>query len=744
MENRYRFQGVGAFILFAVIISSSLFGQQVDWDTIQKSRAMTAVYFEGEIVLDGVLDDEAWKLAKPSIGEFIQKFPEPGALATEQTDIRILYNDEMLYIGADCWDSAGPDGIIINDITKDFFTTQSDGLQVILDTFNDDRNGFLFASNPAEGRFDMQCNKNGDAGNVPWDGIWYNRATIDETGWHVEFGIPFKTLRFTKNEIQEWGINFERRIRRKYEETYWSPMPLPYRLGRVSAAGKLEGLKGLKQGKNMYIKPYLSTPAIRIQGNDWDFKPEVGIEVFKWSVTPQLTLDGTINTDFSQVEVDNLQTNLTRFSLFFPEKRDFFLENAGVFSWGHKYNTGSVPDLMPFFSRRIGLTSEGEIVPLLGGARLTGRAGKFSVGIMSMQTDELWTAREYDSRGELTEDSEFVPTTNYSVIRVKRDIFSRSEIGGIFTNKEVEGPEFNRTYGVDGSFNFFRYLDINAYLLQTESEENTDEDWAGSAHVSWNDGFWVARAGEVRIGEEFNPELGFVPRTGMYKSFGTFGITPRPKNSFIRELNPAVDFGYITNIDGDLESRNLDLNLKTTFDDGSTAIIGWEQNFERLYDNAFQIRNDITIPLGDYEWDTWQFTYNSDESKKISFNGSYYTGGFWGGDRDRYQAGIQLNPTYKFQAEFNVTRNDVSLPEGAFIVDLIGTRINYSFSKRMFLNALIQYDSDNDEMLSNIRFNFMPKPLSDLYLVYNEKRDMDSNEVIDRAITLKLTWVFPL
>ena len=214
MKYRCGFQFVGMFVLTAIVFCSSLPGQQVDWDAIQKSKVMTAVYFEGEITLDGVLDEPEWELAIPS-GDFIQKFPAPGEPATEPTEIRVLYNDEMLYIGAHCWDSAGPDGIIINDITKDFFTTQSDGLQVILDTFNDDRNGFLFASNPAEGRFDMQCNKNGDAGNVPWDGIWYNRATIDKDGWHVEFGIPFKTLRFTKDEIQEWGINFERRIRRK-------------------------------------------------------------------------------------------------------------------------------------------------------------------------------------------------------------------------------------------------------------------------------------------------------------------------------------------------------------------------------------------------------------------------------------------------------------------------------------------------------------------------------------------------
>ncbi len=715
-----------------------LCGADIDWKSIQQSREMTAVYFKGEITLDGVLDEEAWELARP-VSDFIQKLPDTGAPASEKTEVRIIYNDETLYIGAHCWDSAGRKGIVVNDITKDFEVRNSDGFKVALDTYNDDRNGFLFVTNPAGGRFDLQSTKDGDLMNKNWNGIWYSQTTIDDTGWHLEFAIPFKTLRFTKAEIQEWGINFERRVRRKSEDSYWSPIPPPYFTSRVSAAGTLKGLKGIQQRKNLYLKPFISAPLLRRERDDWDFQPETGVEVFKWAVTSQLVFDATLNTDFSQVEVDDVQANLTRFSLYFPEKRDFFLENDGVFSWGPKVERMRSPELLPFFSRRIGLTDDGELVPTLGGARLTGRAGKYSIGIMSMQTDEMWTDPEEDD-----EVSEFIPSTNFSVIRMKRDFLAKSDIGAIIVNKEVGGPEFNRTYGFDSNLNFYTNLNINAYALKTESEGGTDDDYAGSVHAAWKDEFWDLRAGHTLIGEYFEPEVGFVPRAGMHKTIGLFGVTPRPNGSIprIREINPSASMEYITNIDGGLESRKTNLTLRTTLDDSSVIFLDVESDFEHLYE-TFDIRDDIILGLGDYSWNEYTLFYESDQSRMFGLTGMYKTGGFWSGDRDRYQLGLRFHPTYKFGVEMKAERNAVILPEGDFTVDLVGTKINYSFSNRMFLNALIQYNSDEDEILSNIRFNFMYKPLSDIYLVYNERRDISDSQVIDRAITLKLTYVLP-
>jgi len=729
----------GRLILGLLIFTCTLGGEDIDWEALQCSREMTAVRIAGSIDVDGVLDEEAWELAEPA-ADFIQKLPDTGAPASEKTEVRILYNEEMLYIGAHCWDSAGREGIVVNDITKDFEVRDSDGFKVGLDTYNDDRNGFLFVTNPAGGRFDLQSSKDGDLLNKNWNGIWYSATTIDDRGWHLEFAIPFKTLRFNSDEIQEWGINFERRIRRKSEDSYWSPIPPPYYTSRVSTAGTLKGLQGIHQSTNMYLKPFVSAPLTRREKDDWDFQPEAGVEVFKWAVSSQLVFDATLNTDFSQVEADDVKANLTRFSLYFPEKRDFFLENSGVFSWGPKVERNRNPELLPFFSRRIGLTDDGELVPILGGGRLTGRAGRYSIGIMSMQTDEFRTSPDEDDE----EESELVPGTNFSMIRIKRDIFSKSDIGAIAINKELGGPEFNRTYGVDANLNFFTYLNINSYILRTESEGETDRDYAGSLHVAWKDEFWDLKGGHTMIGDEFNPEVGFVPRTGMYKSFGQFGITPRPNGRIrgIREINPSVSTRYIENMDGNLESRKNNLTLRTFFNDSSMLYLDLESKYEHLYE-PFEIRDDITLDLGAYSWKEYTAWYESDQSRMLGVRGMYKTGGFWSGNIDRYMVAMKFHPTYKFAAEVQLDRNDVTLPEGDFIVDLVGTKLNYSFSNRMFLNALIQYDSDEAEVFSNIRFNFMYKPLSDIYLVYNERRDVNDNQVLDRALTLKLTYVLP-
>lgn len=708
---------------------------------MQEEKVITATRIEGEITLDGILDEPEWDQALPG-GNFIQKIPDTGEPATEQTEIRILYNQEFLYIGAHLWDSAGEEGIVVTDITKDFMTRNSDGLQVMLDTYDDDRNGFIFGSNPAEGRWDMQVANN--SSNSNWDGIWYNRATIDEMGWHLEMAIPFKTLRFTSDRIQKWGINFERRVRRKVEESYWAPMPPPHRLGRIDMAGTLIGLEDIHPGTNMYLKPFVSVPISNREYDDWDLQPEAGIEVFKWAVTSQLTFDGTINTDFSQVEVDEVRTNLTRFSLFFPEKRDFFLENQGVFDWGPEVRGHRSPELLPFFSRNIGLY-EGEIVPIHGGGRLTGRAGKYTIGMMSMQTGDFWTSPERDDAGDIEEESTFIPSTNFTVLRMKRDLFSRSEIGGIIVNKDVAGPEFNRTVGLDSSFNFFHYLDINAYALKTESENNTDSDYAGRIGAQWQDDFWQIGASHMRIGEEFNPEVGFVPREGIHKTTGQLGITQRPRGTipWVREFTPEINYEYITNNENVLETKTLEADFATEFNDASFFRIGYERVFERL-DEEFEIRDGIIIPIGDYNWDEFNLFYRSDSSRKFSFSGRYSNGGFWGGDRRQYRGGLQFQPNHKFAAELNVTRNLVDLPSGDFTVDLVGLNSNYSFSKRMFLSALVQYNSEDHEMISNVRYNFMYKPLSDIYVVYNERRDMDTNEVLDRAITVKFTYVLPL
>jgi hypothetical protein len=705
--------------------------QETDQPKANRSLVVRAVRTSEAIEIDGYLNEATWETAEPAT-DFIQKLPDAGELASEQTEVRLLYDDENLYVGVYCFDSAGSAGIVVNDISKDFFTLDSDGFQIVLDTFDDNRNGFLFGTNPKAGRFDMQIAADGNGGNSSWDGIWYVETQITDRGWQVEMAIPFKTLRFRRDSELAWGVNFERRVRRKFEDSYWSPLPPPYRLGRVSLAGALEGIEGVQHGRNLWIKPYATAPITRLEGDDVDFKPDAGLDL-KYGLSSQLTLDLTLNTDFSQVEADEEQVNLTRFSLYFPEKRDFFLENASIFDWGRrKRGPQQRPELLPFFSRRIGLAEDEDennvVVPILGGGRMTGRAGPYSVGLLSLQTMEYLGA---------------APSTNFTVARVRRDILRQSDIGGIFVNKDGMGDgNQNRTYGADANFNFFKYLDLTTYFLRTETPGISDRDQAADFEFAWVDGFFELQAGHLRIGENFNPEVGFAPRTGIHKSSGEFGITPRPGNAipWIREFNPSIQAEYISDEENVLETRKVESRFSVTFSDSSRLSFGREDNFERL-DEPFEIREGQFIDVGDYPFHEYQVFFRSDRSRAVSVEARASTGGFYDGDRDSLRFGLALHPSYKLSSEVSLSRNQIDLVSGAFDTNLISTKVGYSFSNRVFLNALIQYNSVDNDVISNIRFHFLHHPLSDFYLVYNERR-ASSGDVLDRALIAKLTYLF--
>ena len=379
-------------------------------------KTVTALYTEDEIVVDGILDENDWNLAQP---------------ATERTEVRILYDDETLYLGVYCFDSGGGNALVLTDVRRDYNPRGSDHFSAIFDTFDDNRNGVVFGSNPGGGKREGQVGADGAEVNFDWDTIREVKSQITESGWQIEMAIPFTSLRFPEGGGQVWGVNFSRRIRRKNEADYWSPIPRPHTLSRVPFAGTFEGINTIRQGPNLYSKTYLSAPVVRRFEDDVDFVPEVGMDV-KYGLTPGLTLDLTVNTDFAQVEADKQQINLTRFSLFFPEKRDFFLENANIFFMGkpkRRFGDFSSQDLIPFFSRRIGL-ADGQIVPILGGACLSGRMGHYTLGFLSLQTANFGVT----------------PSTNFTVLRLRRDLLRNSDVGGIFINKQADGGEFNRTY----------------------------------------------------------------------------------------------------------------------------------------------------------------------------------------------------------------------------------------------------------------------------------------------------------
>jgi hypothetical protein len=686
--------------------------------------AMTAVRVSGIITIDGELDEPEWKLAEPA-RDFIQRLPHTGRPATEPTEVRVLYDDLNLYVGAHCFDSAGRQGITIKDIKRDFWTLDSDGFQVVIDTFDDDQNSFLFGTNPGGAKFDMQIGGDGAAGNTSWNGIWHIQTRITDEGWQVEMAIPFRTLRFSNKPTQLWGINFERRVRRKFEDSYWAPLPAAFRLGRVSLAGRLGGIEGISPGRNLYVKPYGLSAAQRLQGDDFDLKPEAGFDV-KYAVGTQSTLDLTVNTDFAQVEADEQQINLTRFSLFFPEKREFFLENAGIFGFGRSRVGGYRTDLIPFFTRRIGLSEDRRLVPILGGARLSGRAGRNSFGLLSMQTDDITG----------------VPSTNYSVLRARRDVLQKSDVGVLFVNKQPQsGGDYNRTYGADANFRLVRYLELSSSLLRTDSPDRPGQNFAANFEVAWRDSLFDVEARHQNIQENFNPEVGFVQRGSIKRSSGIFTLTPRPRERIpsVRYMGPSFSIDYITDQSNNLETRLLKGSFDVVFHNGAELSAGRRADFERLT-APFPIRRTQLIAPGDYNFDEWFVSFFSDKSRIITGQAGLSSGSFWDGDRDEYVVGLDVQPGYRFAAGAVLSHNDISLASGVFQTNLVAAKVRYLFSTRMFFNSLIQYNSDTREVSSNVRFHFIYRPLSDFFLVFNERRT-STGEVADRALVAKLTYI---
>ena len=746
-------QGVCFPLVLFVLASYSisyLDAQKIDFLNIHKEKKVTAVYIEEEkIVVDGELDESDWHLAEPA-KDFVQGEPLVGEPSTESTEVRLLYDRKNLYIGVYCFDSEGEKGIVVNDMARDFYSRNDDNFHVVFDTFDDGSNGIAFGTNPKGARRDLQTGADGFSYNSDWDGVWHVKAKITDRGWQAEFAIPFKTLRFPRGESQLWGVNFGRSIRRKNEDTFWAPIPRPYRLYRVSLAGALDGINGVRQGRNLYVKPYLSAPVLRREDDDIDFEPDAGFDV-KYGVTSGLTMDLTVNTDFAQVESDVAQINFTRFSLFFPEKREFFLENREVFEFGNvgfrgfsgRSRSGLFRprnDLIPFFSRRIGI-ADGEQVPILGGGRLTGRAGKYRLGIISMQTDDFGAT----------------PSTNFSVARLRRDMFQNSNIGVLLVNKNESGGYFNRVYGMDANFNFFNYLDVSSYVLGSKTPGIQDKDMAGFFRMAWRRPLLNNRlvadlsASHISIEENFNAEVGFVPRggynveeqtgEGMRKTNVEIEFQPRPGESlpWVREFRPKVEVDYITDQENVLETRELETSVRVYFDDSSTLGLYRRASFERLTEED-EILDEI-LSVGDYEFVENSVFYSSDSSRMFSGIVRYGSGSFYNGHRDSYTVGTTFSPNAQVGVDILWSHSDLSFPGRDISTDLITTRLGYSFTTNMFLHALVQYSSQEGDIASNIRFNLIHKPLSDFFLVYNERRS-PTGEIVDRALIAKLTYLF--
>ncbi len=692
-------------------------------------------------LIDARLDDEAWVAAR-ILTDFVQATPDEGAPASQRTEVRVVFDDDNVYIAAVLYET-DPGAIIANVLKRDQQHTNNDSFTVTLDTYHDHRNGFYFETNAmgakleaqiiGEGGTSMVARILGEGFNPDWDAVWDVEATITDEGWIVEIAIPFWSLRFTPDEMDAWGINFRRTVRRRSEQSYWAPIPRQYDATRLSLSGMVTGLQA-PRSRNLQIKPYALGNAGKAVNDvasgaggfeyDNDLGGQLGLDL-KWGITPNMTLDGTVNPDFAQVEADSQQVNLTRFSLFFPEKREFFLENAGLFDFGTGAGlsrAGTGGSMVGFHSRRIGISETNEEIPLYGGARLTGKIGRWSIGGLSMQsqpTDEL-------------------SAENYTVARVRRDLGERSNVGVLFTNRQVTGDDYNRELGVDGRWAINSQTTIDAWWMKTETPGLEGEDAAGQVRFDWGTPLWQVDGSILQVGKNYNPELGFVNRTDIRSTTGTVHWTPYPDWPGIRNFSPHANLFYTTDTDGRLLSRFLHLDWDTFLTRGDKLSVAYNRRFEHN-DLPFEIAPDVIIPIGDYSYNDVEIELASDPSRVLSANLKYRFGSFWSGDADRVDLGFAGRIGARFDAGVTWVHNDVKLPEGAFITDLAITRLNFDFSTTMSLAGLIQYNSQADQALVNIRLRFIYQPLSDIFVVYNERRVAEDSDLIDRAIIFKIT-----
>jgi hypothetical protein len=682
--------------------------------------------------VDGQIDEAAWTAAPP-ITEFTQSKPNTGLPATEKTLVRVLYDATNLYISAICYESA-PSHITVTSLERDFATLDSDVFGVSLDTFLDRRNAFLFWINPLGAIRDAQAFDDSRTRDDGWDGIIDVQTVVGDSGWTVEMAIPWTTLRFDPTQIEQtWGANFMRRVRRKNEDVYWAPLDRREYLHKMSRAGTLRGLAEVRPGRNLTVKPYVR--ALRSAGDaiaegDKGNHFDGGLDL-KYGITPRLTLDLTYRTDFSQVEVDREQVNLTRFPLFFPERRDFFLENSGTFTFGDVRGLSGDPrsgvslrDFTLFHSRQIGLRG-GSPVPIVGGGRLTGHIGAFELGLLNVQTETF------------QED----PSENFSIVRLRRRVIGNSDIGLMVGNRQATSGgsgSYNRSFGTDANIRLFSNMVVNTYLAFTRSSENNN-DAAARFSVGWRDRLWDASAFVRHFGEAFNPGMGFVRRVGIRHYYATVGAHPQPAIPHVLSLNPYVEGHYITDLAGTLETRTGRLGFGTTFLDGGRLTLLFTERFERL-DEPFQVRADVAVPVGDYFFREISAAYRSSGGRALSGNLTVAGGGYYDGKRGTLSADAHWRLNHHISLDLSATYDALSVQGSSFNADLYSARIKYSYSTTLYLRGYLQYNRVTDQAVTNLRLNLIHAPLSDFFLVYTERRDVGGNGgVLERFIAAKLT-----
>ena len=728
------------FIIFIPFLSFS----QID--ILSERPSFDANYIDHSPEIDGnVLDDNIWK-SVPSIGPFIQTKPLIGNPSSEETDLKIAFSKDFMFIGVVCYDSS-PNTLVVSDSRRDANLDDDDSFLFIVDTYNDQQNGFLFGTNSVGMEYDAQIDNEGVGNrtaqrqqggvvggtNLNWDASWIVKTQIGEYGWSAEFAIPLKSLRFSPGDNKTWGINFQRNISKTNEISYWAPLPLGFNFSikRVSLAGKMNNVS-LKKPGNLKFLPYALTQLTNFSDKK-DFKRNIdGGADLKYSITPSLTLDLTYNTDFAQAEVDKQQVNLDRFNLFYPEKRSFFLENAGQFS------IGSPGEIDLFFSRKIGISSNGSIVPIKGGGRLSGKVGNTNIGLLSMITDASDQLQLNFKRNK------------YYVTRVNHNFNnSRSSIGAAFIGKTIskdlnELNYNNNVFAVDGIWGIGKKAKISGFVSKSSTPgiNNNNHAFKFSANYDWNS--WNIYAQYSEVGDGFTPEVGYLERSSFKKpSFLIFKTIRVNDNSKLLEYRPHISGRYYYDSQGNIVTTYTHIDTHWAWKSGFEVHTGYNIRKEWVSEN-FEISN-LQIKTGEYNNSEIQFVLMTNKSKNLSFNTRSYFGSYFGGYKISNNASLNFRSGDKFSSVVSMNANNIKIKGEVLNAIISALNLTYSFTPRMFLQSFIQYNNVSKLFSVNTRFGLLNDANTGLFIVLNILKDSDIiDEINNQQITIKYTHSFDI
>lgn len=686
-----------------------------------QQKSAKAIRVNSSPVIDGRLNDEVWQRGI-SMNDFLQQEPVPGSNPTLRTEFKIIYDEENLYLGVMCYDD-DPDRIIAREMKWDGFISADDNIKIIFDTFNDDRSAYWFGTNPLGSQDDaLLTGFEMNGFNEDWDGVWEVECVILENGWSAEFRFPFSTFKFHDRPEQIWGFNILRSIRRKNEEVQWTSIGRNLGLLKIAESGDLIGIENIKRGNPVYLMPYFSAGAQFVNGNK-KYLTEPGLDI-KYGLTETLSLDATINTDFAQVESDRARINLSRFPLFFPEKREFFLEGKKTFD----FNLGGNNNL--FYSRKIGI-SNGQEVPIIGGVKLVGRMGDFEVGLIDMQTAEKGSEA----------------SSNFGTLRAKYDLLNSSYTGLMITNKFSNGKNTS-SFGGDFHFSFNDFLGdknliVHSSVAKSDLQNGAKNSWAGNFYVDYPNDLIDSYLEYRFIQSNFDPEVGFVSRRGYQQLVYNLDISPRINSGGIKKLQfEPIESSIIYSGNGIMQSAEFAISpLGIEFDSGDEIGIGIHREFDRP-DEDFEIFDTTKVKSGSYWYTTYGIGLETSPMRTIYGEVDFITGGYYNGNRSEIEGQITYTINKNLTIGGDLTYNHIKINNSVLNTSEVGGRVSYTFSKHVNSSVFAQWNNELNEMNINYRFNWKPKIGSNFYLVVNQLLSTE-NKIRSKDITIlaKFVWL---